>query len=76
MPVFIRIKKSKINECDAGGVSAPMTTLNNVSGMGNPVPPSENSLGSGDSWGNIPFSMATQKKPRYKLKKKVNKSKK
>lgn len=75
MSVLVRIKKSKINECDAGGVSAPMTTLNNVEGMGNPVPPSENSLGSGDSWGNMPFGMATQKKHRYKLKKN-NKNKK
>lgn len=69
MSVLVRIKKSKINECDAGGACAPMTTLDNVSGMGNPVPPSEGSLGSGDNWGNIPFGMATQKKPRYKLKK-------
>lgn len=74
MSVLVRLKKSKINECDAGGVSAPMTTLNNVCGMGNPVPPSESSLGSGDNWGgNIPFGMATQKKPRYKLKKKRSK---
>ena len=73
MSVLVRIKKSKINECDTGGVSAPMTTLNNVGGMGNPVPPSENSLGSGDSFANIPFGMATQKKHRYKLKKIKNK---
>lgn len=75
MSVKVRIKKSKINECDAGScaVSAPMTTLDNVSGMGNPIPPSENSLGSGDSFGNIPFKMATQKSPRYKLRKKHSK---
>jgi len=37
---------------DMGGVSAPMSTLNNTPGMGNAVPPQPGKAGSGDRWDN------------------------
>ena len=40
-----------MNEDAMGGVSAPMSTLNNTPGMGNAVPPQTNTTGSGDKWG-------------------------
>jgi hypothetical protein len=43
-----------LDEDAMGGVSSPMSTLNNVPGMGNAVPPSAKTrnIGSGDNWGN------------------------
>jgi len=71
--IFIKKQKNKISECDAGGVSSPMCTLDNVGGMGNPIPPSENSLGSGDSFGKVvgPVSTKSSNK-KFKLIRKRN----
>lgn len=43
-------KPYKANEEAMGGVSGPMSTLNNTPGMGNAVPPQQNTTGSGDKW--------------------------
>ena len=78
MSVIVRRKKI-IKECDGGAVggavqgmpSAPMNTLYNTGGMGNPVPPSEHSAGSGDNFGNIISGVSTQVGPKkYKLRRK------
>lgn len=69
MPVILR-KKKTVLECDAGGVSAPMSTVNNVGGVGNAVPAqiaamtateqsSPVAIGSGDLFG-AAASVSTQ----------------
>jgi hypothetical protein len=45
-------KGNPLNE-DMGGVGAPMATLGNTPGMGNAVPASQTTLGSGDKWGGL-----------------------
>lgn len=44
------MKPYKANEEAMGGASGPMSTLNNTPGMGNAVPPQQNTTGSGDKW--------------------------
>jgi hypothetical protein len=52
LPDPLRKKRVKMSmtEDAMGGVPAPMATLNNTPGMGNAVPPSSTSAGSGDVW--------------------------
>ena len=86
MSVLIR-KKKTLKECDGsgccggdaggiGGVGAPfISAATNISGMGNPVPPSENSLGSGDNFGGSVAKVSAQAlvpkmKQRFKVRKK------
>ena len=85
MSVLVR-KKKTLKECDGsgccggdaggiGGVGAPfVSAATNISGMGNPVPPSENSLGSGDNFGGSVTKVSTQAVskigPRFKIRKK------
>lgn len=84
MRYFIK-KKKNVNECDCGGASAPMSTLNNVGGVGNPQPAqacamtaaeqsSQSCIGSGDKFGSAaPVSTQEPKKKRkYVLKRKPN----
>ena len=62
-----------IKEDAMGGVSAPMSTLNNTPGMGNAVPGSAatNMIGSGDKWGNtVNKKPYTQSNPIKRKKKK------
>ena len=86
MSVLVR-KKKALKECDGsgccggdaggiGGVGAPfVSAATNIGGMGNPVPPSENSLGSGDNFGGSIAKVSTQAAatkigPRFKIRKK------
>lgn len=86
MSVFLR-KRKEIKECDMsgtcggdGGMTAPSglvfgNAATNIGGMGNSVPPTENSLGSGDNFGGVIGKVSTQKtspnmKSRYKVRKK------
>ena len=46
--------KKALDEDAMGGVSSPGATLNNVPGMGNVVPATQNGLGSGDLFGGKP----------------------
>ena len=86
MSVLVR-KKKTLKECDGsgccggdaggiGGVGVPfVSAATNISGMGNPVPPSENSLGSGDNFGGAVAKVSTQVAapkigPRFKIRKK------
>lgn len=50
-----------LSEEAMGGVSAPMSTLNNTPGMGNAQPPSQTSVGSGDKWCDSSLGPYTQK---------------
>lgn len=52
-----------LDEDALGGVSSPAATIYNVPAMGTAVPPTQNGIGSGDSWG-------TPTKKRRKLKRK------
>jgi len=86
MSVLVRKKKVIIKECDGagtcggdGGMVTPSgptfaNAATNINGMGNPIPPQENSLGSGDNFGGSVKTIATQApskmKPRFKLRKK------
>ena len=86
MSILVRKKKKALKECDMSGTcggdggmtvpSAPFSNAaTNINGMGNPVPPTENSLGSGDNFGGPVGKVSTQAgvpkiKPRYKLRKK------
>lgn len=85
MSVLLR-KKKIVKECDAGGASAPMATVNNVGGIGNAVPAqmaamtaadqcNPASIGSGDRFDNV-GKVATQTSAPKKAKKiKFRKSK-
>jgi hypothetical protein len=65
---------------DMGGVSSPMSTLNNVPGMGSAVPPSAktSNIGSGDKWSNTiggkPYTQSGS--PKRKKKKTLSTKKK
>jgi hypothetical protein len=74
------LRMKKVNEDAMGGVSAPMSTLNNTPGVGNAVPASSaattgaqqtssSSIGSGDKWRSA--GTYTQNKKLKKKKKKV-----
>lgn len=76
MTVILR-RKHIVKECDAGGVSAPMATANNVGGIGNAVPAqmaamtaadqcSPSAVGSGDFFGGAakPATQAGMQKKR------------
>jgi hypothetical protein len=74
----VTVKRKKIvKECDGGAPCAPYSSAaTNIGGMGNPVPPSATSPGSGDAWG-ATKKMSTQagsvtenKHKKYKLKRK------
>lgn len=78
---FIKYKQSRSKnmndtkkplEEDMGGVSAPISTLNNTPGMGSAVPPSNGNVGSGDTWGNKfndkPYTQAAGPKKKKKKK--------
>lgn len=73
MAVMVKRKKI-VKECDGGACATPSapysSAATNINGMGNPVPPSETSCGSGDSFGNIISKPVTQARPKYKLKRK------
>jgi len=77
----ILIKSPKLKEDAMGGVSAPMSTLGNVPGMGSAVPPSAKGTGSGDNWGNTlggkPYTQAgsIKAKKKKRTKNKVRKVK-
>ena len=59
---------------DMGGVSAPMATPMNTTGMGNAVPPAKGGVGSGDAWGNkVNKKLYTQAASPKKKKKAVKK---
>ena len=88
MSVLVR-KIKKLKECDmsgtcggdAGMVTPSMSTpfssaATNIGGMGNPVPPTENSYGSGDNFGGSVHTIATQTPPILKSRFKVRKKKK
>lgn len=66
----MKFVNESIEEFVKENMGAPMATLTNTPGMGNAVPPSSTSLGSGDKWGN---SIGTTKKKRkvYKKTKKI-----
>lgn len=50
-----------LKEEAVGGVSAPMSTVNNTPGMGNATPASTTNIGSGDRWdGSVGKTMYTQ----------------
>ena len=72
-----RLKKA-INEDAMGGVSAPMSTLNNTPGMGNVTPGSlaTHGIGSGDNFGSKIGKMNTQTGTPKKKKKKPMKKRK
>lgn len=89
MSVLVRRKKSTLKECDGsgccggdaggiGGVGAPfVSAATNIGGMGNPVPATENSLGSGDNFGGSTATLATQAAiPKMKSRFKVHKKRK
>jgi len=78
----MRYYKHKINECDCGGVCAPIQTVNNTIGIGNPTPPQmaattgaemtdPRCIGSGDKFGSS-SEPKKRKKPKFKRKKKVD----
>ena len=86
MSVLVR-KKKTLKECDGsgccggdaggiGGVGAPfVSAATNIGGMGNPIPPQENSFGSGDNFGGSVAKVSTQAralkmKQRFKVRKK------
>ena len=85
MSVLVR-KKKILKECDMSGTcggdggmtvpSAPFSNAaTNIGGMGNPIPPQENSYGSGDNFGGSVAKVSTQAaapkmKPRFKVRKK------
>jgi len=65
--------KTKVNEDAMGGVSTPMSTLNNTAGMGNATPASSaamtgaqqtgsSCIGSGDNWGGNSYTQKRKKK--------------
>jgi hypothetical protein len=54
-------KGNPLNE-DMGGVGAPMATLTNTPGMGNAVPASQTTFGSGDKWGGLGAKSKKKKK--------------
>lgn len=65
---FINLIETHLNE----DVGAPMATLSNTPGMGNAVPATQSSFGSGDSWG---YNKPSKKKKKiYVKKKKSNES--
>lgn len=87
MSVLVRKKKGTLKECDMagtcggdGGMVTPSgstfaNAATNIGGMGNPVPPQENSFGSGDNFGGSIAKVSTQAaapkmKPRFKVRKK------
>jgi len=57
---MIKLVKESIGDFILEDAGAPMATLNNTPGMGNAVPPSNTTLGSGDKW-TSDSSVATQK---------------
>ena len=69
MSVLVRKKKKTLKECDMAG------TCGGDGGMGNPIPPQENSFGSGDNFGGSVAKVSTQAavpkmKQRFKVRKK------
>lgn len=62
-----------IKEDAMGGVSSPMSTLNNTPGIGTAVPPSNGGIGSGDSWGTSKKPHTQSNKPNLKVTKKKKK---
>ena len=79
MSVMVKRKKV-LKECDGCGCATPSapysSAATNIGGVGNPVPPSATSAGSGDAWG-VTKKMSTQAGPvtenkhkKYKLKRK------
>lgn len=84
MKYYIK-KKKNVSECDCGGVTAPMSTLNNVGGVGNVQPAqacamtaaeqsSQSCIGSGDNFGGTApvATQETKKRKKYVLKHKPN----
>lgn len=72
----IRERKARLREEAVGGVSAPMATVNNTTGMGNVTTGNPGELGSGDNFGAInkkPYTQSASSK-RKKKKKKTNES--
>lgn len=71
MSIMVKRKKM-VKECDGGCPSAPYSSAaTNIGGVGNPVPPSETSCGSGDNFSNIISKPAQQAGPKkYMLKRK------
>jgi len=71
--VFSDLPINKIYEDAMGGVSAPMSTLNNTPGVGNVVPGGIGKMGSGDKFGNTfnkkPYTQSVKKKKRTIMKK-------
>ena len=87
MSVLVRKKKKTLKECDMagtcggdGGMVTPSgstfaNAATNIGGMGNPIPPQENSVGSGDNFGGSVAKVSTQAavskmKQRFKVRKK------
>ena len=87
MSVLVRKKKKTLKECDMadtcggdGGMVTPSgnafaNAATNIGGMGNPIPPQENSFGSGDNFGGSVAKVSTQApalkmKQRFKVRKK------
>ncbi|MCK9446929.1 hypothetical protein M0Q50_08785 [bacterium] len=68
----MKIVKNLINE-DIGGVGAPMSTVTNTPGMGNPIPATSTSLGSGDKWDNTINKKPYTQKGILNVKRKSNK---
>ena len=66
----MKLVRTSLDEDAMGGVSAPMATVNNVPGVGNPTPAGVNQIGSGDKWSTSkkPYTQtATPKKKKKKL---------
>ncbi|HUS49807.1 MAG TPA: Lar family restriction alleviation protein [Candidatus Paceibacterota bacterium] len=72
---FIIPGYEELDEDAMGGVSAPMATLNNTPGVGNAVPASATTVGSGDLWSTNkkPYTQGGKVKNKKKKKKKINK---
>jgi len=47
----MKLIREYLNEDDMGGVGSPMSTPNNVPGMGTATPGGSTNIGSGDNWG-------------------------
>jgi len=70
---YLKEENLILNKSLEENIGAPMSTLTNVPGMGNAVPPnsSTSNIGSGDNWNNTSPHQQTKRKKYLKRKRKI-----